>query len=166
LPAVAASLGQYYTTTAAGGAALAAVYAQAGGDPTDAAALGAWTPGYIQDQAASTIADWDVAFGYDLTFEFEPSVGSIPLDKSGKLLFGAGLPFNFKYGPGNEIKDLVDAEDKYSFGINPYASLFFTSLAVPFQLQLGYNIPVAGKNTAARHVVVLQAKVFLKFWGE
>jgi hypothetical protein len=115
------------------------------------------------DKAASEIADLDVVFSYDLTFEFEASISSIPLDENKKILFAAGLPFNYKYSPGSVV-GFTEAKDNFAFYINPYASLFFTSLPVPLQLQLGYNIPVAGKNTDARHIVVLQAKFFLKFW--
>jgi hypothetical protein len=168
LPTVGASLGQYYQLTSEGQQALgAAFFAKTGKDPTDpanAAALGTWAPGYIQDQAAATIADKDVTFGYDLTFEFEASINNIALDKDKKLLFTAGLPFNYKYSPGNEIDTLVEAEDNFAFYINPYASLFLTGLPLPVQLELGYHIPVAGKNVDARHLVILQVKAFLKFW--
>jgi hypothetical protein len=159
-------LSKFYQKDPDGQTELVTAFAQSGGDYTNGAALGAWAPGFIYgqiDQAASTIADLDVAFGYDLTFEFEASVSSIPLDQNKKLLFAAGLPFNYKYSPGVKIGD-QDATNNFAFYINPYASLFFTSFPVPLQLQLGYNIPVAGKNTDARHIVVLQAKFFLKFW--
>lgn len=132
------------------------------GDP----AFLAWANDYVYskiDKAANEIAEFDVTFGYDLTLEFEVSVGSIPLDKNKKLLFAAGLPFNYSYSPGTVV-GFSEAKKSYAFNINPYASLFLTNLPLPIQLQLGYNIPVFGVNSAARHVFVLQAKFFLKFW--
>jgi hypothetical protein len=134
-------------------------------DSADPAFL-AWANNYVYskiDRAANEIAELDVTFSYDLTLEFEASVGSIPLDQNKKLLFAAGLPFNYSYSPGTVV-GFTGAEEEYAFNINPYVSLFLTNLPLPIQLQLGYNIPVFGANSAARHVLVFQAKFFLKFW--
>ncbi|MDR2739030.1 MAG: hypothetical protein LBB68_04260, partial [Treponema sp.] len=121
-----------------------------------------WATNYVYNRLPKDIADQDVTFGYDLTLEFEVSVDGIPLDKKQKLLFGAGLPFNFSYSPGTKIGS-IDPEESSSFSINPYASLFLTNLPLPTQFQLGYNIPVAGVSSDARHILVFQAKFFFKF---
>ncbi|MDR2444744.1 MAG: hypothetical protein LBD44_02240 [Spirochaetaceae bacterium] len=162
------SQASFYTTPAGQTALGGFYYAETGQGPIDSgtgaptADFLAWAAGYVYNRLPKEVADWDVSFGYDLTFEFEVSVSGIPLDKNQKLLFAAGLPFNYSYSPGNTIGDL-DAEEESSFSIKPYASLFLTNLPLPIQLQLGYNIPVAGVNSSASHVFVLQAKFFFKF---
>ncbi|MDR2052613.1 MAG: hypothetical protein LBP80_04285 [Treponema sp.] len=152
---------QAYYSTNEGQQALGTAYATAGGDTSNTAALQAWAANYIYDQAAEA-AEMDVSFGYDLTLEFEVSVSSIPLDRNQKLLFAAGLPFNYYYNPGPTIGS-ADPTKEYVFTIKPYASLFLTNLPLPIQLELGYHIPVFGANSAARHVAVLQAKFFFAF---
>jgi hypothetical protein len=161
----AAGLQNYYTTEGQTELATAYVTAtgqnpvNANGNPTPE--FQAWAQNYILDQAAEA-GDWDITFGYDLNVEFEISVSGIPLDKNQKLLFAAGLPFNYSYSPGTEVGPL-EAEKASLFTINPYASLFLTNLPLPIQLQLGYNIPVAGVSSAARHVIIFQTKFFFKF---
>jgi hypothetical protein len=162
-----AELQSYYFGTAEGGQELGTAYYQDTGqivtDPETDLAFQAWAGDYIGNQAMKEGPDVDVTYGYDLTLEFEPKVDGIPLDSNQKLLFGAGIPFNFAYSPGEKVGS-ADADKEYLFSINPYVSLFLTNLALPIQLQLGYNIPVFGVRSDARHVVVLQAKFFLKFW--
>jgi opacity protein-like surface antigen len=163
IPGQATALRAYYDT-AEGQQALGAAAVAAGENPmAPGFSTGPWVTNYVTNQAINQAGDLDVTFGYDLTLEFEVTLDSIPLDRNQKLLFTAGLPFNYKYSPGTEIGS-IDAEHDYLFGINPYVSLFLTNLPLPIQLQLGYNIPVFGVNSAARHVFVLQTKFFLKFW--
>jgi hypothetical protein len=162
----AAEIAGHYTGTGDGQTELGLAYLFHTGqqpDPADPVFL-AWSQNYVYgkiDQAAAEIAEQEVVFGYDLTFEFEVSVGSIPLDRNNKVLFGAGLPFNYKYSPGTAV-GFTEATENTAFTINPYASVFLTNLPLPIQLQLGYTIPVAGANSAARHVLVFQAKFFFK----
>ncbi|MDR0401138.1 MAG: hypothetical protein LBH51_09390 [Treponema sp.] len=162
-----AELGAYYNSTLDGQAALGAAYFQATGknptDPTNAGDLTAWASNYISNQALKEAADTEVAFGYDLTLEFEATLSDIPLDRNQKLLFTAGLPFNYTYTPGNKVGS-ADPEKEYLLSINPYVALFLTNLPLPIQFELGYHIPVFGVNSDARHVFVLQTKFFLKFW--
>ncbi|MDR2784485.1 MAG: hypothetical protein LBB83_01070, partial [Treponema sp.] len=164
--AQAAALQAFYSTDEGGQALGAAYYIENEQlpNPNDPA-FQAWAANYVYsqiDQAAKEVAELDVTFGYDLTLEFEVSVSGIPLDRNQKLLFAAGLPFNYYYNPGVTI-DSADPEKEYTFSINPYASLFLTNLPLPIQLQLGYNIPVFGVNSDARHILVFQAKFFFKF---
>jgi hypothetical protein len=162
----AAEIAGHYTGTADGQTELGlAYYLQTGQqpDPGDPA-FQAWANGYLYDkidQAAGEIADLDVIFSYDLTFEFEASVSGIPLDRNRKILFAAGLPFNYRYSPGSVV-GFSAANKTSAFSINPYASVFLTSLPLPLQIQLGYNIPVSGVNSDARHTFVLQTKFFFR----
>jgi hypothetical protein len=113
------------------------------------------------DAAVASVLDNEVSFGYDLKLEFEPAV-SFPIGREG-LRFNAGLPFTFDTSPGTSIEDLLeDPESDYSFTLNPYASVFLGILPLPLELQLGYSLPVAGKNTDATHSLILQVKAFFK----
>jgi hypothetical protein len=162
----AAEIAGHYQNTSDGQTELGlAYYFQTGqqANPADPVFL-AWANNYVYgkiDQAASEIAEQDVQFGYDLTFEFEAALSGIALDSNKKLLLGAGLPFTFKYNPGTVV-GFTEATDSAAFTIGPYVSLFLTNLPLPLQLQLGYTIPVTGKNSTARHVFALQAKFFFR----
>lgn len=163
----AAEIAAHYQSTSDGQTELGlAYYFQTGqtANPADPAFL-AWANDYVYgkiDQAAREIAEQDVQFGYDLTFEFEAALSGIALDSSKRLLLGAGLPFTFKYSPGTAV-GFTEATDSAAFTLGPYVSLFLTDhLPLPLQLQLGYTIPVTGKSSAARHVFALQAKFFFR----
>jgi hypothetical protein len=113
------------------------------------------------DAAVASILDREVSYGYDLTFELEPAV-NFPIGGKG-LRFSAGLPFTFDTNPGTKIEGLAEnPESTYSFKLRPYASIFLGTLPIPLEFQLGYTLPVAGKNATATHSLILQAKVFFK----
>jgi hypothetical protein len=61
------------------------------------------------------------------------------------------------------VVGFTEAEENAGFTIGPYVSLFLAALPLPIQIQLGYTVPVAGKNSAARHIFALQTKFFLRF---
>ncbi|MDR1788058.1 MAG: hypothetical protein LBR16_06380 [Treponema sp.] len=163
----AGEISNHYLNTTAGQTELGVAYTlQTGGtNYTDPAFL-AWAQNYVYskiDDAAKDLAAQKVAFGTDYTFEAELSYGGVGLGKDKKVIFNSGIPVTLNYNPGAKV-GFVENEASYLFKTSPYLSFFFTNWALPTQLQVGYTVPIAGKNATARHILVLQAKLFLKFW--
>lgn len=113
-------------------------------------------------QAVKDVSEKEYEFGYDLTFEVEPTYATMVGDG---LELGVSLPLTFTTSPKDKVDgDSVDNSDSYSFSVAPSVNLFAQSLPWPIDFQVAYSIPVAGKNTQANHTVVLQIKNYLKFW--
>ncbi|TVR28970.1 MAG: hypothetical protein EA404_15910 [Spirochaetaceae bacterium] len=131
-------------------------------------------------------ADVDLAndkfeYGYDLTVEIEPTY--IHTASPG-LRITPSLPITFNYSPepkldGTRMSEIeVDLTPLPGGVINPFASVghssllsvaptvefFFTGLTVPTALEIAYRYPVAGVNSNATNVFVIQVKNYLKFW--
>jgi len=103
----------------------------------------------------------DIAYGYDLTLEFEPHF-ELPLANSAK--FSASLPLTYKMTPEIEYDGTAKADsDTTSLSLTPSVSYFFLAGALPFEAKLGYAVPLMGTNTTALNRVVFQFKSYLKF---
>jgi hypothetical protein len=108
-----------------------------------------------------------VKYGYDLTLEFEPHFGMMIGDG---LKLSAGVPVTYTMAPESEVSGdtysavgfaTTPAESLLTVG--PNASLFFQKAALPFEVKLGYTLPLMGENSNATNTIVLQLKAYAKF---
>jgi hypothetical protein len=108
-----------------------------------------------------------VKYGYDLTLEFEPHFGTMIGDG---LKLSAGVPFTYTMEPKTEVSGdtyslvgfaTTPAESLLTIG--PNASLFFQKAALPFEVKVGYTLPLMGENSNATNTLVLQLKAYAKF---
>jgi len=123
------------------------------------------------------VLDGEVSYGYDLTFELEPSFSKMIVP--GKVILNAGLPLTYKTTPGKsyefsakgvmadaaltQIKSLIeDGEQTHQLTLKPGASLFFIGWKVPFEFKLSYFAPLWGMNSGATHTVSLQIRMYFK----
>ncbi|AEF82583.1 hypothetical protein [Leadbettera azotonutricia] len=102
----------------------------------------------------------DVAYGYDLTFEFEPHFDTV---FGNAILFHAGLPVTYKTSPDVKVNGTTrDDSGMQSLSLKPNVSVFFTQMPLPLQFQLGYTLPLWGVNTPATNTIVLQIRAYFK----
>jgi hypothetical protein len=104
----------------------------------------------------------DVSIGYDLTLEAEPHF---------EMMFGEGLrlgvalPVTFTMSPELKYDDAAQADtNSYGLSISPNVSLFLMKFYIPLEFKLGYTLPLVGKNVYATNTLVLQVKVYLRFY--
>jgi len=108
--------------------------------------------------------DPSLQYGYDLTLEFEPHYNKMIADG---LEFEAGLPITYNTAPAVKVSDdpygKITADDaKYSLSVGPNVSLFFQKAFIPLELELGYTLPILGRNTSAANVLLLELKAYAK----
>ena len=81
------------------------------------------------------------------------------------LRLGIGLPFTFSMSPELKVDDVAQADtNSYSLSISPNASLFLMKFFIPMEFKIGYTLPLVGKNAYATNTLVLQVKVYLRFY--
>ncbi len=119
------------------------------------------------------VADWtavnifaqpnsDVALGYDLTVELEPHFEMMIGEG---LRLGAALPFTFTQSPELKFDGVALADtDTYLLVVSPNVSLFLMKFYLPMEIKLGYSLPLAGKNAYASNTLVLQLKLYMRFY--
>jgi hypothetical protein len=111
--------------------------------------------------AYASAMEVDIAYGYDLTLELEPHFEY--MINEGMRLAG-GLPFTYTMSPDKEVNgETVDDSASNLLKIGPSASLFFMKTTVPFEVKLGYSLPLTGTNENKFNTLTLQGKVYLKF---
>jgi hypothetical protein len=120
-----------------------------------------------------SVADWaavnvgpapnsDVTLGYDLTLEAEPHFQVMFGDS---LQLGAGLPVTFTMSPEIKYDEVAQADtDSYLLSVSPNVSLFLIGIRPPIEFKLGYTLPLVGKNANATNMLVLQLKIYLRFY--
>ncbi|MCX7024713.1 MAG: hypothetical protein NT080_08855 [Spirochaetes bacterium] len=103
---------------------------------------------------------YKLAYGYDIKLEAEPHF-EMALG-GGKL--GVGVPFTYTMWPETEMEGtaLTDSDGNL-LTVGPSASYFFVIGPLPFEVKLGYTLPLMGKNTVAMGTAVFQLKSYLKF---
>jgi hypothetical protein len=104
----------------------------------------------------------DVSLGYDLTLELEPH---FEMMFGEGLRLGAGLPVTFTQSPELKFDDVAQADtDSYLLAVGPNVSLFLLKSFIPVEFKLGYTLPLLGKNNFATNTLVLQVKLYMRFY--
>jgi hypothetical protein len=123
----------------------------------------------------NAISYGDLAYGYDLTFEIEPSY-ALPLSPG--ITLTAGLPLNYKTGPGKDydiqfdradtmfaaMKSFIDDNEGTTglFSLRPQVTIFFTHFKLPTEFRLSCTAPLAGLRQRALHSVTLQTRFYFR----
>jgi hypothetical protein len=119
----------------------------------------------VEDWAAVNVflqPNSDVSVGYDLTLEAEPH---FEMMFGEGLRLGVGLPVTFTMSPELKYDDAAVADtNSYGLSISPNVSLFLMKFYIPLEFKLGYTLPLVGKNVYATNTLVLQVKVYLRFY--
>jgi hypothetical protein len=116
--------------------------------------------GGLQEAFADALAD-EVAYGYDLTLEVEPSFW--PWVAEGMQL-KLGVPVTYTASPEQEIDGTTAPDsDSYLLTVSPSVALFTTVLPMPIEVKASYSLPLMGKNEKATSTFIVQIKGFLKF---
>jgi hypothetical protein len=104
----------------------------------------------------------ELTVGYDLTLEAEPHFEMMLGDG---LQLGAGLPVTLTMSPELKVDGTAVADsNSYLLTISPNLSLFLMKFYIPLEFKLGYTLPLVGKNAYATNTLVLQVKVYLRFY--
>jgi hypothetical protein len=104
----------------------------------------------------------DVSVGYDLTLEAEPH---FEMTFGNGMILGAGLPVTFSMSPELKFDDVAQADTNfYLLSVSPNLSLFLTKFVIPMEIKMGYTLPLVGKNAKATNMLVIQLKVYLRFY--
>jgi hypothetical protein len=104
----------------------------------------------------------ELTLGYDLTLEAEPHF-EMMLGEG--LRLGAGLPVTFTMSPEVKYDDVAQADTNiYLLTIGPNVSLFLLKSFIPMEFKLGYTLPLVGKNAYATNTLVLQVKLYMRFY--
>ncbi|WP_010255977.1 hypothetical protein [Treponema primitia] len=129
--------------------------------------------GYMAKQPG---VDVKMGHGYDLTFELEPTF-TTTLSPSKPIIFGAGLPINYKFTPEKSfsISGAGLAESAIKTGLEdglgsstqiltlkPNVSFFFVSWPLPTEFKLSYSAPIWGESIMAKHSITLQVKAYFR----
>jgi hypothetical protein len=121
----------------------------------------------VRGKTKDTSYDPSFKYGYDLTLELDPHYTAM-LNEG--LEFGASLPFTYTMNPAVEVSGDTyksfatrdDLDSSYRLSVGPNVSLFFQKSFLPIELKTGYTIPLAGKNTNASNVLLLELKAYAK----
>jgi len=113
---------------------------------------------------AAGVPNVNVNFGYDLTFEIEPTFTH--RFTASNIALEIGLPFTYYFSPGYTVSGNhllhTDEGSVHRFSVGPNVSVFFLDWALPMEFLLGYQIPVMGRNTPVRHVASLQIRAYFR----
>ncbi|MDR1747688.1 MAG: hypothetical protein LBR47_01345 [Spirochaetaceae bacterium] len=104
-------------------------------------------------------SDTKETYGWQLTFELEPH---FDINIVNGITLGAGIPVNFRMTPDTKFDGVKQDDDSYILAIKPNISCFITTLPLPLELELGYSLPLAGKNERATNSLSLLVKLYLK----
>jgi hypothetical protein len=104
----------------------------------------------------------ELTLGYDLTLELEPH---FEMMFGEGLRLGAGLPVTFTQSPEIKFDDVAQADtDSYLLTVGPNVSFFLLKSFIPMEFKLGYTLPLIGKNAIATNTLVLQVKLYMRFY--
>ena len=110
---------------------------------------------------ATVTPDVEYIFGYRLTLEAEAQYAKAVGDG---MRVTVGLPLTYVTTPELERGGAaVPDSETYSLSVGPWVALMLTKTPLPLEFEIGYEIPVVGKNTFATSILSFQAKAFLKF---
>lgn len=104
--------------------------------------------------------DSEIAYGYDLTLEVEPSFW--PWVAEGMQL-KLGVPVTYVASPETEVDGVAQDNASYVLSVAPSVALFTTVLPMPIEVKASYSLPLMGKEAFATNTIILQIKGFLKF---
>jgi len=104
----------------------------------------------------------DVNFGYDTTFELEPTFTFRSAEPN--IAFEIGLPLNYFFTPGYTVSGVsaLDEGSVHRLSFGPNVSVFFLDWALPMEFLAAYSIPIWGENTPVRHVVSFQVRAYFR----
>jgi hypothetical protein len=98
--------------------------------------------------------DERIAYGVEIRFETEGHL-EIPIEK--RIRLGFGLPVIFTMSSPLKLDgETQEATDRYMLNIRPNLGLFLDDLPVPLEIELGYRLPLVGKNVWKQYGVCLQ----------
>ncbi|HSV56586.1 MAG TPA: hypothetical protein VLH39_05695, partial [Magnetospirillaceae bacterium] len=97
--------------------------------------------------------------GYSLTFEIEPHFNYALSDS---LSVSAGVPLTWTMRPETVIDGVGNDEPFSLLTVSPSVSAFVMT-TLPIELEVGYTLPLAGRNAPAAGTLVVQLKTFLRF---
>jgi hypothetical protein len=104
--------------------------------------------------------DAEIAYGYDLTLEVEPSFW--PWVAEGMQL-KLGVPVTYTASPEIEVDGVGQDDASYVLSVAPSVALFTTVLPMPIEVKASYSLPLMGKEAFATNTIIVQLKGFLKF---
>jgi hypothetical protein len=126
----------------------------------DDMSLSAYQAAYIA-KAYHVSAPSKVDYGYDLTFEVEPTYSH---QVASWVALGGSLPITWKYSPAIKADgDKLPGTETSHLTLNPTISAFVTA-GIPTMFKVGYLVPVAGTNYTALSALNFQIRSFIKFW--
>lgn len=105
-------------------------------------------------------ASAEITPGTELKFEVEASY-TMPLGNGVRL--GFGLPVTYQMTLESKVDGTGQDDASWILGVGPSVSAFFTDWALPMEFELGYNLPLAGKDSPIANTIQLQIKNFLRF---
>ncbi len=103
----------------------------------------------------------DFNYGWDLTFEIEPTL-EYPLTDG--VHIGASLPVNIKFTPDTSVDGTSQSDTaSYLLMFGPEFSIFFPKMFIPTEFRLFYLHPLLGRNSPANHEFGLYIQSFIQF---
>ncbi len=105
-------------------------------------------------------AEKEYKYGYDLTLEIEPHYDYKVNDT---LTLSAALPFTYNMMPESEEDGVGQDDESNLLTIGPNVSAFWTGGPLPLELEVGYALPLMGKNDAAAKTFSVIFKSYMKF---
>jgi hypothetical protein len=103
----------------------------------------------------------DYNYGWDLTFEIEPTLEYALTDA---VEIGASLPINIKFTPDVSVDDSsVDDTATYLLKFGPELSLYLPKMFVPTEFRLFYLHPLLGRNSPATNEFGLYIQSHIRF---
>ncbi len=108
------------------------------------------------------VGDGDVRYAEQLTVEVEPH---FEMEIARGMQLKTGLPVTFVgWAPTEMLGIDVPNTAGYRLNLRPRVGLFFHSLRVPIEVEVGYSYPLLGKNVGyANHALSLQLKAIADF---
>ncbi len=118
---------------------------------------------FLDFTPAPTELEAEFDFGYQLTLEAEPHFEKWMTPK--KLQLKAGIPVTYVMTPEVKVDGTGQNDEGYSLNIRPWVAAFVVGvIPMPFEVEVGYMYPLAGKNVSfANSAVTFQLKTFFKF---
>jgi len=102
----------------------------------------------------------DFSYGWDLTFEIEPTL-EYPLTDGVRV--GASLPINIKFTPDARVDGTSQNDAGYLLMFGPEISIYFPKMFIPTDFRLFYLHPLLGRNSPATHEFGLYIQSFVQF---
>ena len=113
-----------------------------------------------KDSILAPGTDVEYEYGYDLTLEVEPHY-DYKVDNT--LTLSAALPFTYTKMPESEEDGVGQDDESNLLTLGPNVSAFWTGGPLPMELEVGYALPLMGKNNPASKTFTVIFKSYMKF---